>query len=277
MRRVHGWVGVGLAVCASGCWSNGIYRTARTLEPGEVDVELAVSGVHFAVEKVTAEAEAAGSSTSTTQDGKDTDEYSQNLPNLVPELGLHVGVFNDFEFGGRVALGSMMLELDAKYRIIGNRNSAFHLALQPAFGYRTLFLAKGYSFQAPLIATYEFTENVAVNLAGYGGYQSYSTNWDLLNDYLGASSVTLGGSLGLKFSVDDFYFMPAVDLAQTQFELDTTDPDTGVDIHSDVTVNTIIVGLNLGFVLNRDEPKPAATTSAPPPVPAPTSAPASTP
>lgn len=275
MHRWQRGVLLGMALSASGCWSNGIYRTARTLEPGEVDVELAVSGAHFAVEKVTAEAEAAGSSTSTTQDGKETEEYSQNLPNVVPELGIHVGVFDDFEFGGRIALGSMMLELDAKYRIIGNRNSAFHLALQPAFGYRTLFLAKGYSFQAPLIATYEFTENVAVNLAGYGGYQSFESNWDLLNDYIGASSVTWGGSLGLKFSVSDFYFMPAVDLAQTQFELDTTDPDTGVEVHSDVTVNTIIVGLNLGFVLNRDEPKPAATTSAPPPAPA--SAPASPP
>jgi hypothetical protein len=50
-----------------------------------------------------------------------------------------------------------------------------------------------------------------------------------------------------------------------------------VKLHSDVTVNTIIIGLNLGFVLNRDEPKPAATTSAPPPAPASAPAPASTP
>lgn len=272
MRRWRRGVLLGMALSATGCWSNGIYRTARTLEPGEVDIELAVSGIHFDAKKVTVEAEANGSSASASTTDKETEELSQNLPNLVPELGVHVGIFDDFEFGGRVALGSMMLELDAKYRFIGNRDSAFHLALQPAFAYRTLFLAKGYSFQVPLIATYEFTENVAVNLAGYGGYQSYETNLgfldDYLNDFLGAGSKTFGGSLGLKFSVDAFYFMPAVDLAQTTFELNTKDPDTGVKVHSDATVNTIIVGLNLGFVLNRDDPKPAATTSAPPPAPA---------
>ena len=63
-------------------------------------------------------------------DGDPSDAVT--VPGLIPELTYHIGVTEDVEFGGRVALGFGYGELDLKYRF--HDSDGLHLAVAPALG-----------------------------------------------------------------------------------------------------------------------------------------------
>ena len=61
------------------------------------------------------------------------------IPNILGDYAYHLGVAEDFEAGGRIAVGSGLLELDVKYRFLGGADSKLHVAVNPAIGYQTCF------------------------------------------------------------------------------------------------------------------------------------------
>lgn len=260
MKSTWGWAVVSIGL--SGCFSSGLYRTAETLEPGEFDVTIGVNALRLGVDKAVAEASAEEIS----EEAKASAEESVDpfwVPNVIPEIGFHAGLIDDLELGGRLGVGSMMIELDAKYRIIGHKGGLFHLAVQPAVNYRTLFVVSGYSAMLPLITTFTFNENIALNLAGYAGYQSYSVSLDALEDYLGADGKTFGGNVGVRFSVDDFYFMPAVDYSRTTYQSSTESDGATIDL--ELKTEQLVAGIYIGLTFGGEAPpakpvEPAPTT-----------------
>jgi len=89
------------------------------------------------------------------------------LPNLIPELNYHIGISEGLEFGGRVGLTSGLIEFDVKYRFLGGEGEKLHLAVQPAVGYRALFIVEGLHATLPVIATYDVAPTLSVNVAPY--------------------------------------------------------------------------------------------------------------
>ena len=143
-----------------GCPSAGIYRTAHVLDKGVGDFGMGFSAFRVTQSDYTIKDE---SGNEETVDGADFAFY-----NLIPELSYHVGVADDWEVGGRIALGSMLMELDAKYRFY--HNGPLHLAVQPALGYESFVVLEGPRVTLPLMLTYDLTDNLSVTAFAYGSY-----------------------------------------------------------------------------------------------------------
>ena len=133
----------------------GNYHTARTLEKGTSSFGLTFSATKYSFDTTTTDA------SGNTQ--KET--LSLVIPNLLPELTYHIGISENAEAGGRIALGSLGGEFDVKYRFL--HNDKLHLAVAPAISYQAFILIEGGGLRLPGILTYELSDNLDVNLAAF--------------------------------------------------------------------------------------------------------------
>jgi hypothetical protein len=264
MRKSPVWtlrrVATALALLAllpvlAACPAAGVYRTARTLNQGELDVGLILSGTHVEIPPSTTTDPQTG--TITMHDG-----VSFTLPTLIPELSAHYGITDDVEIGGRLALAALMAEADLKLRLIGCRDCSTHLAFAPAINYRSFVFIEGATATLPLIFTQDLRRDIAVNLGAYGAYRSLhivdttgSNNNNSEIDNLAIKSWLAGGSVGLEFRGDRVYVMPFVDISHT--------------LHDVVPQTYVIVGLSFGAIINRAPPPPPPGYYPPPPPPPP--------
>jgi hypothetical protein len=234
------------------CPSAGVYRTARTLNQGELDVGLILSATHVDIPTTTTTDPQTGQPT--TQDG-----VSFTLPNWVPELAVHYGITDDVELGGRVALSALMAEADLKLRLIGCRECSTHLAFAPAVNYRSFIFIEGPTATFPLIFTQDLRSDISLNLGGYGAYRdlhlvdsSGSSSSNQIDDFA-IKSWLAGGSIGLEFHGSRNYVMPFVDVSRT--------------INDVIPQTYVIVGISLGAITNRMPPPPPPSYYPPPPPP----------
>lgn len=246
-----------VALLGTGCLTSGLYRTAHVVPEGEGDFAIGMSVVRATVD----EPQAAGGDTTFT------------YPNLVPELSYHYGVAQDVEFGGRIALGVGMVELDTKWRFA--RSGPTHLAVQPAVGYRSLGFVEGFHGTLPLIVTQDLKPGVAFNASVFGTYTHFSSTEDFDAEDLDFTGNTLnvGGAIGIELTTPSgFHFMPAIEVQRSVHrEGDALDlPD----------ITAVIFGVTAGWgaderarkadrQLDRIEQK----LDRPPPPPAPAEAP----
>jgi len=223
----------------SGCPSVGIYRTARTLDPGVGDFGLAVNATRIQ----------SASAAYTDESGNKHEEDVSSIvwPNLIPEANFHIGVVDDLEVGGRVALSSGLIELDAKYRFLQAADNKLHMATQPAVGYRSLFALEGVSFTLPLVLTYDVTSFLAVTAFGYGSYLDISPVDDSLDIDLATNSMAVGGGIGLEFRGDTFYVMPVIDVSRTMMDMSSD----GNKAETDFTFMTF--GVAFGWLMGKEK------------------------
>lgn len=242
----------------AGCPFAGTYRTARTLNRGEIDIGAMVSGTHVEIPEVTVADSQGGSAT--VKPG-----LSVTYPNLTPEVNVHYGITDDFEFGGRFALSALMLEADLKLRLVGSRESATNVAIAPAAGYQTFLILEGPHATLPLIFTQDLRDDISLNLAGYVGYRNLhatagsdtGSNWDRF----AVSAATAGGSVGVEFHGSRIHVMPMLDIARTVSTLS----ESGSSTTASATQTYIVVGLVFGAIVNRPLPgaAPAPGAAAP--------------
>ncbi|MFZ4578063.1 MAG: hypothetical protein ACOYOB_06645 [Myxococcota bacterium] len=223
------------AALLPGCLTSGVYRTARTLDPGAVDMALSMSATRYQTPGVTVNNPDGSIDTS----GGET----TFLPNIFPEVSIHVGADDDLEIGGRFGFGSMMAELDAKYRFF--QEGGLHLALAPAVAYRALLLYEGPSVTLPLIATFDLNDHLAINLAPYVGWSNLSlagnqTNSDLRG--LEGNLMTTGASAGVELRAGGLHVMPSVDWLQTVWQ----NIQTGSTSEESFLILTVTVGYGGG-------------------------------
>jgi hypothetical protein len=201
------------------CPTPGVYRTARTLNPGQLDVGTMVSVSHFESPGVTS-----------TQSGMMVTGPSSSgtLPSPVPEFSLHYGIVDDLEVGGRVALGAFLAELDLKLRLVGNRDSATNLAIAPSIGYAPhygaippafLLITEGPRATFPLILTEDISRRVALNFAAYVSYRRMPPENSSTNVYIA------GGNLGVEIRLSRGYVMPMIDVSQTLNRIPSSEVD----------------------------------------------------
>ncbi len=225
-----------LVLLAAACPSAAVHRTARVLEQGHSDVALTFRPT---IANVSTPVEGGGT-------------YSQPfaLPGIVPDFSYHVGVLEHLELGGRISPIAGMAELDAKIRLMGDDDSQFHLALQPALGLQTLFFMVGGQATLPLIATFELHE--MVSLTGYT-YAKAGHMGDILDLGTNLTMTNLGGGLGggIELHGDDFYFMPYVDASTTATFSNNRTEDF---MRTDALIAGISVGWH-GDILHRIEDK----------------------
>ncbi len=224
---------------AAGCPSVGVYRTARTLEPGISDL-----GITYSASRIST-----GESTYTDSEGNKITEDAASIvvPNLIPDVSFHVGVVDNLEVGGRLGLGSGLIELDAKWRILQAADDKLHLSIQPAVGYRALFFLEGVNITMPVLLTYDITRWFSVTAFGYGSYYNLDlVDQDAADDVnLDTNSLTAGGGLGFEFRGETFYVMPFVDRSLTNF---------GVDEHeADLDLTWVNFGVAFGFHFGKEK------------------------
>ncbi len=241
---VRFWGLVGVAMLSQACLTTGMYRTAHVLPEGEGDLALTVSVVRARTDDIT------------NLPGDQSLTY--NFPNIIPEVSYHFGVGNDFEIGGRVALGAGMIEADAKYRFFGSDATSTHLALQPALGYRSLGLIEGYHASLPLLFTVDLNHNIAVNTSVFGTFVHYGLpdEFDAENNINFAGESAAGGAgVALELSTaSGFHFMPGLEVQRILWR--------GGDFADAPSITSIIFAVTFGWgpdedlkALNRVEQK----------------------
>jgi hypothetical protein len=210
-----------------GCLMAGNYHSAKTLEPG-----VSSFGTTFSVNAIY----------------EDTEQQIA-IPNIIPELTYHIGVVDDLELGGRLALGSLGIEIDAKYRFL--QAGGLHLAIAPSVGYMGWVVLQGISTRLPFIATYEINKWFGVNAAIYAGYSHYSVaNDDLgdaINDFSG-DMITYGVAIGPEISGETFFIRPSVEFTRYQVMVNVE----GEDSHWN-PFNNLAVMVHLGWVYGREK------------------------
>jgi hypothetical protein len=206
MRPAHLASVAGAALALAGCLPVSNYHSARTLGDGESDF-----GVTF-------------SSTSYQSATGDSDT-TVVVPGLIPELTYHIGITDDVQFGGRIALGFLYGELDLKYRFL--HSDGLHLAVAPAIGQVAAFGTLT-SLRLPLLATYEVSERFAVSGSVSGSswaVGSLPSDDDAAGPFnVGERFFTMvGGSLGVEISGETAYIRPSFEMNTLTFRPDGAD------------------------------------------------------
>jgi hypothetical protein len=226
MRKVIRWCSVlsaVLCIATTGCMMTGSYHSARTLEPGTSNF-----GLTFGIDEF------------------QVDSTSVFYPNLIPELTFHSGIAENMEVGGRVALGSLGIEGDFKYRFL--HKGSLHLAMVPAIGYQGLLIMKGMTFSLPMVATVELQKHFSITAAGFGRYAHYSSSSgdNSIDSALAAivgDAVIYGGSFGPEISGETFFFRPTIEFARIE-------PAAGADWKGR---NRLSVAVHLGWIMGREK------------------------
>lgn len=219
----------------SACPMAGNYHSARTLEKGTSAV-----GMTFSITQY---------ETDVDNDGM-TEKFA--WPNFIPELTYHVGITDDVEVGGRVALGSMGMEADVKWRFY--HNDKLHVAIAPAIGYQAFVFLQGGLLRLPGVLTYDLNEHFALNLAVFGS----STHFSSTNDVEGAAAfdgtlVATGAAFGVEIRGETLMIRPALEFTRfvADFDGETFEPFNTVNI----LVHIAFIGGREKKQLNRMERK----------------------
>jgi hypothetical protein len=191
------------AALLTGCQSPAILSTARTLPRGAADVSVSLNLTRVSIRPSEVE-------------GTRVPSAAFTYPSVLPELIISYGVLDDFELRGRLALASGLIEGGVKYRFI--HADTFHVALAPAFGYRTLGIVNGPVATLPLIFTYDLDRSVSLS----GGPLISAASYDVPDDLdggddadLGGDTLYAGGALGVELRAGRFHVMPSVELQRS--------------------------------------------------------------
>ncbi len=221
-----------LASLATGCLMAGNYHSAKTLNKGESSTGLTFSATSY--EFVDRDQ----------TDGDQTVEVT--IPNILPEVTYSVGLQDNLEIGGRIGVGSLGAELNLKYRFLQSPN--LHLAVAPSVGAQTLIVISGTSFKLPLLATFELSDNIAINAAAFGSATYYSGPEDDDDDSdfeaFSGKLAGAGAALGIEFSGETFAIRPGVEFTRYQFNVDDEDFDG---------FNTVNFLIHLSFIRGREK------------------------
>jgi hypothetical protein len=214
---------MGLLVGGGGCLMSGNYHSAKTLGKGESQFGMTFSSTRY--EKQTTD-----SSGVTTTD-------AIVLPNVIPEITYHIGMADDLEVGGRVALGSFGLEGDVKYRFL--KSDKLHLAIAPAVSYQAFVVLEGIGFRLPGILTYELADNLDFTAAAFGSTTKYSTASSGDSDFstFRGTLVSTGGAIGFDLHGETFSIRPSVEFTRYVADLSS---DASSSSESFNTVNILV-------------------------------------
>lgn len=205
-RRAWGALAWGaLAALLSSCQSPALVRTARTLPAGEGDLALS-----FNLTRVSLRAKEL--------EGVPVPLQDFNLPNPIPDVLYNRGLSDDIELGGRLSLGSGLLELNAKLRYLRTARGALHLAVAPALGYRVLGLVNGPVLTLPWLVTYDLSPTLSLSGGPLLSYASYSVpdSLDFGDLDLGGNTLYAGGGLGIQFRPAlGLHVMPALEVQRS--------------------------------------------------------------
>jgi len=150
---------------AAACLSPVQIRPARTLEPGEHEAGVALSGAW--IQRDAARWHNGGS----TQSEKAAS--TQTLVNGAPELVYHYGVVDNLEVGARVLGGAALAEIDVTYRFVrtGMLGGALHVASGAIVGQSLEATIEGGRAVVPVRATWDVNDHWGVTLGGHVGYR----------------------------------------------------------------------------------------------------------
>lgn len=202
MQRCTLLLSIAVAGLWAGCLPVGNYHTARTLGEGESALGITFSATTYTVTKFDS-------------DTGEVESDSLTLPGVIPEVSYHIGITDDFEFGGRVAAGLLYAELDGKYRFL--HSEGLHLAVAPAVGQAFAFVGTLTTVRLPVLLTYEFHPRIALN-AGANATLWYVSSIDDGDDLPFTSDdgslTTAGFSLGLEISGDTAFVRPSIEISR---------------------------------------------------------------
>lgn len=182
---------------SNGCLMAGNYHSAKTLEKGTSSFGMTFSMTTYEFE-----------------DPGDGSTRRFTLPNLIPEIAYHVGITDDVEAGGRVALGSLGLEADLKYRFL--HSDKLHLAVAPAIGYQAFVVIQGTSLKLPVLLTHELSDNFAFNAGLFWlttRYSEVDNSDEEFEQFRGTLGAT-GLSLSFDLAIETFVIRPGVEFTQ---------------------------------------------------------------
>jgi hypothetical protein len=188
-----------LLLGASGCFMAGNYHTAKTLDKGLSQFGMTFSATQYHFQ--------------TTDSSGNTSTTSVAIPELLPELTYHIGVSDNVEAGGRVALGAFGGEFDVKYRFF--KNEKLHLAIAPAAGYQAFILVEGGTLRLPVIMTYELSDQLDFTVAGYGAVTHFK-DVNSSADYavFDGTLTSTGAAINLDLHGETMSIRPGIELTR---------------------------------------------------------------
>ena len=215
LRRASRWLGVGLVVLAlTGCPGGGQYRTAQTLEPGEMEVGANIAGTQYFRDAVAWEDGALGKSKAASQ---------HTVLQLGPELHFHRGMADNIEIGARLVPGALGGEIDVKYRFY--HKDALHLAVLGAAGTALADAVSGYRGVVQGLATRDLGRSWAVTAGLTVGGRSVDpkpidrhTESSKIKDLrmsLGEGGLVLGAGLAAEWHTDEISLRPGVEVTRS--------------------------------------------------------------
>jgi hypothetical protein len=194
-----------LALLGLGCQSPALVRTARTLPEGSSDLSVSLT-----LTRISLRADAI--------DGAALSPGDFNLPNPLPDILYDYGLTKDVELGGRLSLGSGLIEVHSMLRFVEAAGRTLHVALGPQLGYRVLALVNGPVLTLPLIVTLDLSSELSISGGPIVSYASYSTPDRIAGSELDLSGDTLyaGGGIGLEFRpAFGIHVMPAIEVQRS--------------------------------------------------------------
>ena len=179
-----------LAVLTVGCFPlAGVSQTARPLGKG-------VSSHTTSAMVVTSE-------------DKDDDGSTDRMTLPAVEYAYRIGVTDDLDVGSRVTV--LGLGIEAKWRFL--HTGPLHLAVAPDLGLMPLGDRAGYWSTLPVIATYDFADNLSLNAGVFlRGARVGSVDSDSPSTYSGRLG-GVGGALGLELRGEVFAIRPTLEVA----------------------------------------------------------------
>jgi hypothetical protein len=222
------------ALGTGGCLMAGNYQSAKPLGKGIGQFGLTFSTTRYEHD------------TTDTSTGQTTREAIV-LPNLIPEVTYHLGINDDVDVGGRVALGSLGLEADVKFRVL--HSDKLHLAIAPALGYLAFVVVEGVSARLPGILTYELADNIDLNLAAFVSTTKYSTTSGGSSDFdmFSGTLLSSGGAVGFDLHGETFTIRPSVEFTRYLYNF-----NAGSSNASD-GFNTVNVMVHIAWTLGKEK------------------------
>ena len=213
-------IGMVLLPCLlGGCIGAGQYRSARTLEAGEMDL-----GVNLAAAQVF---RAGVKWDDGTPDGKERGASQQTVVSGM-ELHAHRGLHEGVEAGLRLVPGALGAEIDAKWRFY--KTERLHVAAVAAVGRSWADEVAGWRALAQALVTWDLTETTpgeatwAVTGGLTAGRRGVAvpllkenqdpTKHDDLRLTVGGDGGVLGAGLGIERRTDDWYLQPTIEVTR---------------------------------------------------------------
>lgn len=210
MKGSYFYVLLVLSASIAACQSAAMYRSARTLEPGENELGAQINWTHYATNEVTWDTGTIKPTTKTAT--------TQVIYAPVPEFSYHRGLIPNLEAGARLAPAAGYAELDAKYRFYHEK--ALHLAGGLAGGVapRGDFASKRFAVLGH--ATWDFDTAWSANFAFHVGYRSVdlpsvdpyklADTIDQTRLSLGNSGAEFGAGVSAEYRSDMGYVRPGI-------------------------------------------------------------------